>query len=57
MQSIETRVDPAQDVVQGSGLNEIHSMGTEVVRNFGVERKGRLAGDSEREGGGKRETE
>ena len=49
MQSVETRVNPAQEVVQRSGLNEIHSMGTEVVRNFGVERKGRLEGDSERE--------
>ena len=53
VQSVEARVDPTQEVVQGSGLHEIHSMGTEVVRYFGVERKGRLE-ESER-GRGERE--
>ena len=49
VQSIETRVDPTQEVVQGRGLNEIHSMCTEVIGNFGVEREGRLEGERERE--------
>lgn len=47
VQSIKPRVDPAQEVVQGRGLNEIHSMCTKVMGNFRVEREGRL--ESERE--------
>ena len=48
VQSIEGRVDPAQEVVKGRGLNEIHSMCTQVIGNFGVEREGRLERERER---------
>ena len=49
VQSIEARVDPAQEVVKGRGLNEIHSMCTQVIGNFGVERESRLERERERE--------